>query len=105
MNSDLVLLPGLNNTAAVFDRMLPHLSQGCTPLAIDHPALPTVEAIASAVLPRLPARFWLAGFSFGGYVALALLESVPERIEGLALICTAPAADANRPARSDRLRR
>jgi len=42
--------------------------------------------------PGLP--LWLGGFSFGGYVALALLEAVPERVEGLALICTSPSADA-----------
>src|SRR5690606_18210860 len=40
-----------------------------------------------------PERFWLGGFSFGGYVALAMLERYPERVEGIALLCTAPFAD------------
>lgn len=94
MKPALVLVPGLNNTAAVFDRLQPHLRGACDPIAVDNPALDTVEAIAAGLLPGLPPRFWLAGFSFGGYVALALLEAAPERVAGIAMICTAPGADA-----------
>lgn len=88
----LALVPGLNNTAAVFDRLRPCLDM-VQVLALDNPALDTVEAIAAAHLARLPARFWLAGFSFGGYVAMAMLEAAPERIQGIALLCSAPFAD------------
>ncbi len=56
--------------------------------------LETVEDIAQSLLPRLPARFWLAGFSFGGYVALALLAAAPQRVRGIALLCTTPLADS-----------
>ncbi len=89
----LVLLPGLNNTRAVFDGVLQALPEDIEGLALDNPPLDTVEAIAEALLASLPERFWLAGFSFGGYVALALLEWAPERIEGIAMICTGPGAD------------
>lgn len=94
MKPSLVLVPGLNNTAAVFDAVIPHLRESCDPLAVNNPALETVEAIAADLLPSLPPRFWLAGFSFGGYVAMAMLEAAPERVEGMAMICTAPGADA-----------
>jgi pimeloyl-ACP methyl ester carboxylesterase len=94
MPDHLVLVPGLNNTGAVFDRLRPHLAGECEPLAVDNPALDTVEAIADALLATLPPRFWLAGFSFGGYVALAMLEAAPERVQGIAMICTAPGADS-----------
>lgn len=101
MSSSLVLVPGLNNTAAVFDRLLPHLSGAAQATVVDNPALETVEAIAEVLLPTLPPRFWLAGFSFGGYVALAMLEAAPQRVQGIAMICTSPAADgpAARPRR------
>ena len=90
----LVLLPGLNNTHAVFDGVLSALPRDIGVHALDNPALDTVEAIATAHLAMLPDRFWLAGFSFGGYVALAMLELAPERIAGIALLCTAPFADS-----------
>lgn len=93
MIDTLVLVPGLNNTGAVFDGVVPALPAQVRALALDNPPLETVEAIAQALLPRLPERFWLAGFSFGGYVALALLEAAPERVQGIAMICTGPHAD------------
>lgn len=89
----LALLPGLNNTAAVFDRLRPHLGREVQALALDNPPLESVEAIAQAHLAALPERFWLAGFSFGGYVAMALLEAAAQRVQGIALICSAPFAD------------
>lgn len=89
----LALIPGLNNTAAVFDGMAQHWPPGVAAQALDCPPLESVEAIADALVEQLPSRFWLAGFSFGGYVALALLERHAARVEGIALICTAPFAD------------
>jgi len=90
----LVLVPGLNNTHAVFDGVLSALPRTLTAQALDNPALDSVEAIAAAHLAQLPERFWLAGFSFGGYVALAMLEQAPERVQGIAMLCTAPFADS-----------
>lgn len=93
MTRDLVLIPGLNNTRVVFDGVVAALPAHLTAHALDCPAIPTVEGIAAALLPHLPERFWLVGFSFGGYVAMALLEAIPERIAGIALVCTGPHAD------------
>lgn len=94
MTQSLVLLPGLNNTRAVFDGVVAALPPSVDALALDNPALDTVEAIAAAHLAQLPERFWLAGFSFGGYVALAMLAQAPERVQGIALLCTGPFADS-----------
>lgn len=91
--ADLVLLPGLNNTAAVFDEVAAALPDTVRAHCPDLPALETVEELADHVLREAPARFWLGGFSFGGYVAMAVLARAPERIQGLALICSGPAAD------------
>ncbi len=69
----LALVPGLNNTAAVFDGVLAALPATLQAHAYDNPALESVEAIAAHWLERLPQRFWLAGF---------------------ALLCSAPQADS-----------
>ena len=93
MAAHLVLLPGLNNTAAVFDEVAAALPATIKAHCPDLPALTTVEALADAVLADAPARFWLGGFSFGGYVAMAVLAKAPERVLGIALICSSPKAD------------
>ena len=93
MAAHLVLLPGLNNTAAVFDEVAAALPATINTHCPDLPALTTVEALANAVLANAPERFWLGGFSFGGYVAMAVLAKAPERVLGIALICSSPKAD------------
>lgn len=93
MIANLVLLPGLNNTAAVFDEVTAALPATIRAHCPDLPALTTVEAIADYVLAEAPERFWLGGFSFGGYVAMAVLAKAPERVLGIALICSSPKAD------------
>jgi len=94
MTKHLALIPGLNNTYAVFDGVVAALPACIQSHAVDNPPHTTVEEIAQALLVQLPQTFWLAGFSFGGYVALAMLEAAPERVAGLALLCTAPFADS-----------
>lgn len=99
MAADLVLLPGLNNTAAVFGQVTSALPATIRAHCPDLPALVTVEALAERVLADAPARFWLGGFSFGGYVAMAVLAKAPERVLGLALICSSPNADTEAQAK------
>lgn len=87
MQHRLVLIPGLNMTAEAFDPVLAALPETIQGQALDNPALNSVEDIAKAHLQGLPDRFWLAGFAFGAYVALAILEFAPKRVHGLALVC------------------
>lgn len=57
----------------------------------------SMEAHAADVLRMMDRvgarRFAVAGFSMGGYVALALARAAPERVAGLALLGTRPEAD------------
>jgi len=46
-----------------------------------------------AILAQLPAPVGLAGFSMGGYVALALMKRQPEKLAALALVDTRAFAD------------
>ena len=91
----LALVPGLNNTAKVWDGLAGELAGSVDCHALECPAFESVELIAEDLLTRLPQRFWLAGFSFGGYVALAMLERAPQRVAGLALINTSARSDTD----------
>lgn len=91
----LALIPGLNNTHAVFDLLCPLLPTDITAHTESSPPHDTVEAIAQSWLDRLPERFHLLGFSFGGYVALAIQQMAPQRVQGLALLCTSPGSDSS----------
>ncbi|MGD9942433.1 MAG: alpha/beta fold hydrolase [Burkholderiaceae bacterium] len=91
----LVLIPGLNNTAAAFDGVIAALPAAIQPHPVNCPALPSVDAIADALAAGFPERFWLAGFSFGGYVAMAILERYRARVQGIAMLCSTPFADSD----------
>jgi len=89
----LVLLCGLNTTPSVWDGVRRELAGTA---AITTPALPCdndVDAIARGLLEALPPQFHLCGYSFGGYVAMALVALCPERIRSLLLVGTTPDAD------------
>jgi len=81
-----LLLPGINNTAATFDRTCRTMPAAHHASAVDLPALPDVDRIAEATLASAPDSFILVGHSFGGYVALAMLAAAPERIDGVVLV-------------------
>ncbi len=62
----------------------------------DAPAPASVEAHADfleAILNEIDGPVGLAGFSFGGYVALALMKRRPEKVRALALVDTRASAD------------
>lgn len=54
----------------------------------EHTRHENVAAIAAAILATVPARFALAGLSFGGYIALEIMRQAPGRVERLALLDT-----------------
>jgi pimeloyl-ACP methyl ester carboxylesterase len=72
--------------------VLGHGESGCTGY------VHTVEDQAEAVLAVLKAErirfFRVAGHSMGGYIALALMDRVPERLRGVLLMNTHPFADS-----------
>jgi pimeloyl-ACP methyl ester carboxylesterase len=90
----LLLLPGLSSTPELWDEVRAALPVGINSTALANPALDDVDAIAQSILEGAPPRFALAGFSFGGYVALAIAARAGDRIERLALIATGSNADS-----------
>jgi pimeloyl-ACP methyl ester carboxylesterase len=51
-------------------------------------ALETTDAVAAHLLDGLPERFSYVGFSFGGYVGMAVLAAAAARVERFALVCS-----------------
>lgn len=96
----LLLLPGLSSTPELWDAVRAALPAGIAAQALENAALEDIDAIAAEILADAPPRFALAGFSFGGYVALAIAARAPERIERLALIATGANADSPEAAAS-----
>jgi pimeloyl-ACP methyl ester carboxylesterase len=90
----LLLLPGLSSTPELWDEVRAALPVGINSTALENPSLDDVDSIAEAILSSAPPRFALAGFSFGGYVALAIAARAGNRIERLALIATGSNADS-----------
>lgn len=95
MSSDqhLLLIPGLVCDAAVWRHQVVHLAD-----VAEISVPPVVEgesmvAMARAVLDVAPAKFALAGFSMGGYIALEVFRQAPERITRLALLDTSARSD------------
>lgn len=89
----LLLVPGLNCTAALWADQVAALGAGRTVIVADHTRRDSIAALASAVLADAPPRFALAGLSMGGYVAMEILRVAPERVERLALLDTQARAD------------
>ncbi|WP_158233816.1 alpha/beta fold hydrolase [Sporosarcina sp. P3] len=90
---NLVMIPGLNNSKKIFDGVKEHLDSSITSIAVDVPALEDVGSIADQLLKELPTEFHLFGYSFGGYVALAIIDKAPERVKSLALVSSVANAD------------
>jgi len=99
MSLPVLLVPGLNLTAALWADQVAALGAGRTVVVADHAASPTIAAIARDILADAPPRFALAGLSMGGYVAMEILRVAPERVERLCLLDTR--ADPDAPEQSE----
>jgi len=89
----LVLIPGYMLDDALWDGMLPYMPPE---LPLHFASLAegdSIAAMAQAVLARCPPRFFLLGFSMGGYVAREIVRLAPERVQALALVATSSRAD------------
>lgn len=88
MIEPLVLLPGLNATAALYTPQWPYLAPGRPILVADHARDESLGAIVTRLLSTAPERFALCGLSMGGYIAFEIMRRAPERVTRLALLDT-----------------
>lgn len=82
MREPLVLLPGLNCSAALWSDI------DVGPAIVPILAEPTLDGQVERLLDELPTRFVLGGLSLGGIVAMALVRRAPERVSRLCLMST-----------------
>jgi pimeloyl-ACP methyl ester carboxylesterase len=102
----LLLIPGMNNTPRVWDRVREHLHTEAEVRVTDVRASPDIPAMAERAwqeLSDVPSErpLWLAGFSMGGYVALQMIATAARPVQGLAMVCSSARPDdpANAPMR------
>jgi pimeloyl-[acyl-carrier protein] methyl ester esterase len=94
----LVLLHGWGMNAAVWEPLLPKLSEHFRLTVIELPghgaSVPAVSADLSAwarlCLAVAPSRAWWLGWSLGGQVALRAALDMPGRVGGLSLVAATP---------------
>ena len=96
----LILLPALGSDERLWQPLVERV-EGLVECRVLRGEGETIAAMAASVLERAPDRFYLAGNSMGGYVALEIALNHPERVLGLALLNTsAIAAPPDRRANS-----
>jgi pimeloyl-ACP methyl ester carboxylesterase len=96
----LVLIPGLNCTAALYAPQWCALAPGRPVLVADTRRDDSLEAMAERLLAAAPPRFALVGLSMGGYLAFEVMRRAPERVSRLALMDTSakpPTRETNAP--------
>lgn len=89
----LLLLPGLLCDKALWAPQVEALADQAEMRVADLTRDDSLAAMAKRALDGAPERFALAGLSMGGYVALEIVATAPERVERLALLDTSGRAD------------
>ena len=95
MKPVVLLIPGMLNTAAVWDRVVPLLQDGADVRIVDVRTQPSIAAMSldawamlADVAPATP--IVVCGFSMGGYVAIDMAAQPQRAIQGLVLLDTSP---------------
>ncbi|MDA5193564.1 alpha/beta fold hydrolase [Govanella unica] len=102
MHQNLVLVPGLLCTEALWAAQVAGLADVADITVGDHTRHDSIGEIARAILAESPAQFALAGLSMGGYVALEIMRQAPERVTRLALLDTSARPDSPQQSKSRR---
>jgi pimeloyl-ACP methyl ester carboxylesterase len=89
----LVFVPGLLCDRRLWQHQAENLGDLAEPVVADVTGSDTIDGLAHAILRAAPDRFFLAGLSLGGYVALGILRAASERVMRLALLDTSARAD------------
>lgn len=92
--NNLMLIPGLNNTNKIWKYTLPLLEDEYHVLTPKLPKYNSVVDIADSLVKDIKEPFVVCGYSFGGYIALAMLERYPDLIEKVVLIASHTFADS-----------
>jgi len=89
----IVLVPGLLCSARLYAPQIEALWPYGPVTVADHRRDGEIGAAAKRILDNAPPRFALAGLSYGGYLAFAMMRLEPKRIAKLALLNTSARPD------------
>lgn len=89
MNREIVLIPGALSTPQIWKHQVKYFDSNTQCHYLDILNSESIAEMAKRFIPIAPPRFTLIGFSMGGYVALELMQLIPDRIERLILINSA----------------
>lgn len=89
----IVLVPGLNCSARLYETQLPALWRIGPVTVANHTLDDSMAAIARRILAAAPPRFALVGLSMGGYISLEIARQAADRVVKLALLDTGPRSD------------
>lgn len=92
--TNLVLVPGLLCTKALWAPQMAVLGDIAAITVADHTRHDSMAAIAKSILAAAPEHFALAGLSMGGYIAYEIIRQAPRRVTKLALLDTGSRPDA-----------
>jgi pimeloyl-ACP methyl ester carboxylesterase len=95
---NLLFLPGLNCTAALFEPQIKALSSSRNCIVGDHGGYDLLEEIVADILKKAPRYFSIIGLSMGGYLALEIMRQQPERVQSLVLLDTRASLDTEEDA-------
>jgi pimeloyl-ACP methyl ester carboxylesterase len=85
---NLVLIPGLLCTEALWSHQVQYLAELAHCSVADLTAGDSIDAYARSALDKAPEKFAVCGLSLGGIVAHQIMRIAPERVERLALVDT-----------------
>ena len=88
---DLVLIPALFCDKGLYDEVEPGLAKHVNVHVIAAPRDTMAESV-KAILEQAPAKFVLAGTSYGAALAVEVALAAPDRVEGLWIMGNDPAA-------------
>ena len=91
---NLVLIPGLLCSPALWAPQIRALSDIADVTVADHTRHDSMREIAAAILAAAPPRFALAGLSMGGYIAYEIICQAAARVTRVALLDTGARDDA-----------
>jgi pimeloyl-ACP methyl ester carboxylesterase len=84
----LLMLPGTLCDERIFATQRRHLHQYANVVCASYKDMKDRSVWLQSLLRRMPERFYIAGFSLGGLLALELLRIAPARVQGLVLIAS-----------------
>ncbi len=93
----MICLPGLLCTPHVFDGVN-GMIESCQMAALQLPDGDDFGKIAAGLIDALPERAIVLGMSMGSYLAIEMALRAPDRIAGLILVGSSPAADSPKAA-------